>query len=136
MEETESRSPWLPRSVTAGMVLFLIVAGTLAYLATRGRKANSTVKSLAVLPLKSLTGDVAGQPLELGLADSIIAKVGAIPGLTVRPTSAIRKYLESADPLKAARELRVDAVLPGTMQTEGDRIRVIVNLLERSRADA
>src|SRR5258708_25613684 len=133
MEETESSAPWLARRVTAGVVVLLIVPGTLAYLATRGRNANSTLKSLAVLPLKSLTGDVGDQPLELGLADSIIARVGAIPGLTVRPTSAIRKYLESADPLRAARELRVDAVLTGTMQTEGDRIRVSVNLLESSR---
>src|SRR5260370_42159940 len=50
MEETESSSHWLTRSVTAGMGLFLILAGTLAYLATRGPNANSTLQSLSVLP--------------------------------------------------------------------------------------
>src|SRR5258708_38772835 len=62
----------------------------------------------------------------------MIRKVGEIPGLTVRPTSAIRKYLGSADPLRAAKELGVDAVLDGTGQTAGDRIRASLNLLETS----
>src|SRR5260370_19455901 len=50
MEETESSSHWLTRSVTAGLVLFLIVAGTVAYLGPGGRDPKSALKALGRLP--------------------------------------------------------------------------------------
>jgi tetratricopeptide (TPR) repeat protein len=59
--------------------------------------------------------------------------VSGIPGLTVRPTGAVRQYIDAkADPLQAARELKVDAILDGTLQVAGNRVRVNLNLLETS----
>lgn len=133
IEETEATTWSLPklRTATAGIVLVLIVAGALYF--TSRTAAPPTLKSLAVLPLKSLAGGVDERHLELGIADSIIRKVSEIPDLAVRPTGAVRKYAESgSDPLQAARELRVDAVLDGTLQVAGDRIRVSLNLLQAS----
>src|SRR5678815_2493467 len=53
--------------------------------------------------------------------------------LTVRPTSAVLKYQkEDTDSLTAARQLSTDAVLEGTVQRAGDRLRVSVNLLRTS----
>lgn len=53
--------------------------------------------------------------------------------LTVRPTSAVRRYLvEETDALTAARQLNADAVLEGSVQRSGDRLRVSVNLLRTS----
>jgi len=50
--------------------------------------------------------------------------------LTVRPTSAVRRYLnEDTDALTAAQQLAADAVLEGSVQRAGDRLRVSVNLL-------
>src|SRR5258708_5596712 len=130
-EETETPGRRLALKIAGIAALLVVVAGVFVYLRTSGGATQRAGKSLAVLPLQSLTG-YAEQHLELGLADSIISKVGEIPGLTVRPTSAIRKYLGSADPLRAAKELGVDAVLDGTVQTAGDRIRVSLNLLQTS----
>jgi TolB-like protein len=57
-----------------------------------------------------------------------------ISGLIVRPTGAVRKYVESGtDPLPAGREPQVDAVLDGSLQVAGDRIRVSLNLIETSK---
>jgi len=87
-----------------------------------------------VLPLKDLAGGGDRKHLELGIADSIIGRVSGISGLTVRPTGAVRKYVESStDPLRAGRELKVDAVLDGSLQVAGNRIRVSLNLIETSR---
>jgi hypothetical protein len=48
----------------------------------------------------------------------------------VRPTSAVLKFSkEDTDSLVAARQLNADAVLEGTVQRAGDRLRVSVNLL-------
>ena len=86
-----------------------------------------------MLPLKSLNPDAGDEYLGLGIADSIIARISQIDALTVRPTSAVRKYaISEGDSLEAAREQNVDAVLDGTVQRSGDRLRVSVNLLKVS----
>jgi len=59
--------------------------------------------------------------------------VSEISGLTVRTTGAVRQYVDAkADPLRAARELKVDAILDGTLQVAGNRARVNLNLLQTS----
>jgi DNA-binding winged helix-turn-helix (wHTH) protein/TolB-like protein len=133
IEETETRSRGLPSlRIMAAILVIALLAAAGAYFAGR-RGPAPAVKSLAVLPLKNLRADAGEQYLELGIADSIIGKVSGIPGLTVRPTAAVRRYVDArADPLQAARELKVDAILDGTLQVAGNRVRVNLNLLETS----
>ncbi len=86
------------------------------------------VISLAVLPLKSLDGGE--NYLGLGIADAVIRRISQTGELTVRPTSAVRRYFdENTEALAAARQLNADAVLEGSVQRDGDRLRVSVNLL-------
>jgi len=134
IEETESTNWHLPSiRVTAFILLLVMVAGGLAYVSMR-RGSSPAIRSLAVLPLKDLAGGVDRRHLELGIADSIIGRVSEISGLTVRPTGSVRKYVESStDPLRAGRDLQVDAVLDGNLQVAGDRIRVSLNLIETSK---
>lgn len=91
--------------------------------------AGFQIKSIAVLPFKFLgTGDQ-GEHLGLGISDAMIARFSALQQISVRPTSAIFKYAEkSYDPATVGRELSVDAVLEGTIQQVGDRVRVTVQL--------
>ena len=92
---------------------------------------QTEIKSLAVLPLKSL--DSGDNYLGLGIADAVIRRISQTGELTVRPTSAVRRYLiEETDALTAARQLNADAVLEGSVQRDGDRLRVSVNLLRMS----
>ena len=94
-------------------------------------ESQPEIKSLAVLPLKSLESEE--NYLGLGVADAIIRKISQTGKLIVRPTSSVRTYLdEEADALTAARELSVDAVLEGTVQQADNRLRVSVNLLRAS----
>jgi len=87
-------------------------------------------RSIAVLPFKSLVPTERNEALELGMADTLIANLGAIPELEVRPISAVRDYGGlRQDALAAGREQRVDAVVDGGIQTSGDRVRVTVRLL-------
>ena len=91
------------------------------------------IKSLAVLPLKSLSKDSNDDYLGLGIADAIIIKVSQNGELTVRPYNAVRKYANlETDPLTAAQQLKVDSVLDGTVQRAGDHLRVNLNLLRVS----
>ena len=131
VEETET-SGWTLTARHAAVAILIALAAGGAYLALR-RGAEPAVTSLAVLPLKNLAGGADARHLELGITDNIIGRVSEISGLTVRPTGAVRKYLDSgADPLQAAHELKVDIVLDGTLQLAGGRIRLNLNLLRAS----
>lgn len=113
--------------------LAALVLGGLVYGWYWRQASNSAIaiKSLAVLPLRSL--DAGENYLGLGIADAVIRRINQTGELTVRPTSAVRRYLtEDTDALTAARQLRADAVLEGSVQRADDRLRVSVNLLRTS----
>jgi TolB-like protein/Tfp pilus assembly protein PilF len=86
---------------------------------------------MAVLPFKMLTADSADEYLSIGLADTLITQIGRIPQILVRPADAIQKYadMHTQDPVAAGRQLRVEAVLDGTVQHEADSLRVTARLL-------
>jgi len=120
-----------------GSILSLIAIGIFYVAWFRGGPATDhpNIKSIAILPLKSLNTDAQDDSLGLGIADTIITKISQIGQLTVRPTSAVRKYVrEETNSLDAARQLQVDAVLDGTVQRAGDSLRVNVNLLLKDGA--
>ncbi len=122
------------RAVVYTAVLIALTLGTLGYL-WRWRQTSvapqTEIKSLAVLPLKSL--DAGENYLGLGIADTVIRRISQTGELIVRPTSAVRRYLnEDTDALAAARQLNADAVLEGSVQRADDRLRVSVNLLRTS----
>jgi len=135
-EAGRQRSPLSRRALVVGSALLtLLVAASLIYFFMFRQRALASrpaeIKSLAVLPLKSL--DSGENYLGLGIADAVIRKVSQTGGLIVRPTSAVRRYLtEETDALSAARQLSVDAVLEGNVQRSNDRLRVSVNLLRTS----
>ena len=63
----------------------------------------------------------------------LITRLSAIRRFAVRPTSSVLRYGAETDPLLAGRELGVAFVLDGRLRRAGDRIRVTIQLLERSR---
>jgi DNA-binding winged helix-turn-helix (wHTH) protein/TolB-like protein/tetratricopeptide (TPR) repeat protein len=116
-------------AAVAGVTLIVIVL--LIYAARKKQPEPSPrIRSIAVLPFKPLGGNARDESLELGIADALITSLGQVGQLTVRPTSAVRRYTAlDQDPLAAGREQQVDAVLEGTIQTLQDEIRVTVRLL-------
>ncbi|MFZ0918081.1 MAG: protein kinase, partial [Candidatus Udaeobacter sp.] len=120
-------------SAMAAAFLFFSHSGLLpqSSLDSKLRAMSAPVKTMAVLPFQILDGDPRDEYLGIGLADALIAQIGRIRQILVRPTGAVQKYAEThADnPLAVGRELRVEAVLDGTVQREADKLRVTVRLL-------
>jgi DNA-binding winged helix-turn-helix (wHTH) protein/TolB-like protein/Flp pilus assembly protein TadD len=121
-------------AVCAGVLVAALGAG--AFYLQRGGTRTATdppVRILAVLPFKPLVEEGRDEALELGMADTLIAKLSTSRDLVVRPISSVRRYggVEQ-DPVAAGGELGVEAVLDGTIQRWGDRIRVTARLLSIS----
>jgi DNA-binding winged helix-turn-helix (wHTH) protein/TolB-like protein len=92
---------------------------------------NNTVKSLAVLPLKSLNEDETSKAVSFGLTSSLISRLGSLNRFVVRPLDAVESYGKNGgDALAFAGTLKVDSVLEGTLQTIDKRIRVNVRMID------
>ena len=118
--------------IAAVIVLALAATGSYFWYAASA-PSDAKVKTIAILPFKPLVLENRNEALEVGLADSVISKLSGSEEIVVRPLSAIRRYnsLEQ-DSMVAAKELGVEAVLDGTIQTWGDRIRISAKLLRAS----
>ncbi|HEV8486546.1 MAG TPA: tetratricopeptide repeat protein, partial [Blastocatellia bacterium] len=86
--------------------------------------------TIAVLPFKPIVELSRDEALELGMADTLIARLSSSRKLIVRPLSSVRRYggLEQ-DPQAAGRELGVESVLDGSLQRSADRIRLTARLI-------
>jgi TolB-like protein/DNA-binding winged helix-turn-helix (wHTH) protein/Tfp pilus assembly protein PilF len=114
----------------AAVVLIGVLSLTGYYLLSMRTASAAPIKSIAVLPFKPLVAEGRDEAFEMGTADTLITRLSRIKELSVRPTSAVRKYntLEQ-DPIAAGLEQKVDAVLDGNIQKTGERIRVTIRLL-------
>jgi DNA-binding winged helix-turn-helix (wHTH) protein/tetratricopeptide (TPR) repeat protein len=88
------------------------------------------IRSVAILPLKTLTENEHGKALSLGLTDSLISRLGSLNHFAVRPLNSVKDYTEEGgkNPLEFGEELKVDTVLEGTLQLAENRLRVNVRL--------
>jgi len=125
-----------PRSRTFGLrsvllLATLVAAATFVWAWRRSVRARAApIRSMAVLPFRSLTHD--SEYLGLGMADALITRLGRTK-LLVRSTGAVQKFTApDLDPVAAGRELKVESVLEGSIQTAGDRLRTTVRLLRVS----
>ena len=118
----------LPVLISAVLAVGLSVIGY-RWFASRA-ETPAEVKSIAVLPFKPLAAGDRDESLELGMADTLITRLGSLHQVVVRPISAVRGYTDlGKDPAEAGRELRVDAVLDGSLQRDRGRVRVTVRLV-------
>src|SRR3954469_4758353 len=102
---------------------------------TPNTPVQSSVRTLAVLPFRDLSGQSGGEVWGIGVADAIISRLATLQNLAVRPTNSVLRYAKGTDdPGQAAKELEVNSVLAGTYQRVGDTVRVSVQLIDNGAA--
>ncbi|MEP6924188.1 MAG: winged helix-turn-helix domain-containing protein [Pyrinomonadaceae bacterium] len=103
-----------------------------------GHSSNGHIKSLAILPLKFLLLRESADKEHLGLAiaDSLITHLSTNHSVSIRPTEAVLKYAETEkDAITIGRELDVDTVLSGTIQSSGEKVRANIQLHDVKNGD-
>lgn len=120
------RWPWLLAALGAAVVTAAIIRQR-PLPTSENRPALLTI---AVLPFKPLLAKDRDEVLELGMADSLIAKLSNSRHLIVRPLNSVRRFdALDQDPIAAGRTLDVTAVLEGEIQKNTGDVRVIARLL-------
>lgn len=89
-----------------------------------------TIGSIAVLPLRNVSGDVEQDYLADGLTEALIAELGRIETLKVISATSARHYRDSDKLLpQIAGELGVDALIEGSVLLADSELRIILRLI-------
>jgi serine/threonine-protein kinase len=98
--------------------------------ATRPTAApRPALPAVAVLPFRVLGPDPVEEYLAVGMTDALIARLARSGSVLVRPTRSVLRYAGSAVDLhEAGRDLQVEAIIDGTLQRQGERLRLSLHL--------
>jgi TolB-like protein/DNA-binding winged helix-turn-helix (wHTH) protein/Tfp pilus assembly protein PilF len=112
----------------------VLVLFTFAFALYRSSHVNGTskpaIKSLAVLPLKNLSGDPTQEYLADGMTEALIGRLSMIRGLRVISRTSVMSLKDSKLSARdIAKTLQVDALVEGSVIREGIRIRVYAQLI-------
>ncbi len=114
---------------TAAFTLALLVAAGMFF--TKSLATHRHI-SIAVLPIQNMTGDASREYLCTGITEELIVRLGKVGEQQLRviaPGSA-RKYANTNKPLEQiGQELKVDYVIEGSLQQDGNKIRLVVQLI-------
>lgn len=115
----------------AAALLLLLVVGFLVYRNTgAGGTKQPAIKSLAVLPLKNLSGDASQDYLADGMTDALIGTLSRIHNLRVTSRTSVMRFKDTHLSVpEIARTLQVDAIVEGSVIRDGTRIRVHAQLI-------
>ncbi len=98
-----------------------------------GQPSVPRIQSIAVLPLENLSKDPEQEYFADGMTDELITNLAQISALRVISRTSAMQYKGTKKSLsEIARELRVDAVVEGTVMHSGDRVRITAQLIEAS----
>jgi TolB-like protein/Flp pilus assembly protein TadD len=114
-----------------GAALVLVLAVSLSWILYSQSQSSPKIRSLAVLPLESLSGDASQDYFADGMTDALIANLGQISALRVISRTSAMAYKRVRKPLpEIARELKVEAVVEGTVSRSGQRVRITAQLIQ------
>ena len=93
--------------------------------------SSTTIQSVAVLPLKNLSGDPSQEYFSDSMTDELITQLAKISSLNVPSAGSVIRYKKtSASASEIRRDLKVDAFLEGSVVRTGEKIRVSAQLID------
>ncbi len=135
-----AREPSWPRAAKLSVLALALATAMLVVwrVGWRARSSGKTapqtsIQSLAVLPLENLSGDPSQDYFADGMTDELITSLGQIRSLRVISRTSVMLYRGVHKPLpQIARELNVDAVIEGTVVRSSGQVRIAAQLIQAS----
>ncbi|UCH14918.1 MAG: helix-turn-helix domain-containing protein [Bacteroidales bacterium] len=110
------------------VIIILIITGAGLYYFFNLRKSKE--RSIAVLPLKNITGQPGNDYFIEGMHDALIGELGKIESLRVISRTSTLRYRDSNMLLPdIAKELGVNIIVEGTVQCLGDSLCFIMQMI-------
>jgi TolB-like protein/DNA-binding winged helix-turn-helix (wHTH) protein/Flp pilus assembly protein TadD len=122
--------------VTTGAILiaasaFLTIPRSRHWL--MGRVGKQPIQSFAVLPFENLSGDSSKDYFADGFTDELITDLAEQTKIRVVSRTSVLRYKGSQKPLpEIAKELRVDAIVEGSVSLTDQQVRITAQLIEAS----
>ena len=137
------RPPRMRPLVIAGALLALVAAASTwmwwsaaAPHSQSSQQAQASIRSLAVLPLENLSGGSDNDYFTDGMTEELITALAAVRGWRVISRTSVMPYKHARKPLPViARELGVDAIVEGSIQQSGQRVRITAKLVRAGAAE-
>jgi TolB-like protein/DNA-binding winged helix-turn-helix (wHTH) protein/Flp pilus assembly protein TadD len=124
------RRRWPRAWKMSAFALLAFLALLTAWMLRRGSAPPPGIRSLAVLPLENLSGDASQEYFSDGMTDEVITELGQISELRVISRTSVMTYKGAHKTLpEIARDLKVDAVVEGTVLRSGNRVRITAQLI-------
>ena len=123
--------------ILIGLIISLIIVIPLTILLIQrgyfSKSVNAKEKSIAILPFKSLSSDPEKQYLADGMMYAIHLHLSKIKDLRVIPRTSVEQYRKTDKTARTiGQEMDAAYLLEGSLQKDGDQVRLIVELIKTS----
>lgn len=133
VEPKAINTDWRPRIRYALLIIVPLVVVVVGYAVLTRKKSplpGPAVSSIMVLPLDNLSGDPNEEYFADGVTDALIGDLAKLSGLQVISRTSSMHYKGTKKSLpEIAREIKVDAIVEGTVQRSGDRVVIRAQLI-------
>jgi TolB-like protein/Flp pilus assembly protein TadD len=121
--------------ILAGAAVGIVLLAAIGYLGFRkwyaDSHARSEIHSIAILPLTNLSGDPGQEYFADGMTEELINDLGQVSTLRVISLTSAMSYKGTKKTLpKIAQELAVEGVVEGSVQREGNQVRISAQLID------
>ena len=127
---------WVRAIVPACVLVLTLGLGdfTLRSKVLARRPANGAIYSIAVLPLKNLSGDPSQDYFAAGMTDALITNLAQSNSLSVISSTSSMRYKDPHKGLpEIGRELNVGLILEGSVIRSGNHVRVSAQLVDAAK---
>jgi len=122
------KNPWLVLGIASAVLVSLAIV--LVLKKPEKRVDVPKIRSVAVLPLKSMSGDPSQEYFADEMTEEIIGRLAAIRDLRVISRTSVMQFKDPKQTIpEIARTLGVDAIVEGSVIRDGNRIRVHAQLI-------
>ncbi len=119
------------RNVITLVLLGAAISGLCGYFLLSHPATGAIDKSIAVLPFENFSEDKDNEHFADGVHDDVLTSLARIEDLKVISRTSVMQYRAKTHNIRAiAQELGVSAIVEGSLRRSGNRIRLVVQLID------
>ncbi len=132
------RASWRTVALVAAIAIAVAAVAAISVPSWRSRLSGGTaepVRTVAVLPLQNLSGDASQEYFADGMTEALTTDLARRENLQVISRTSAMQFKDTKKPLpEIARQLHADAVIEGSVQRSGNKVRITAQLV-RAKTD-